>query len=86
MDEPRPPVVWLPSLNHGAHILAWLLHPDGEWWAHVERTVLVPPEAFVQRGESFVSYGFCVHSSAVEPRRGYDYSRVPRFHAEPLSD
>ncbi len=78
MDQ-RPPPVWLPTLSHGAHILAWWLR-DGEWWAHLRVISFVPPEGFGQK-ETFYTWELCAHSSLVQPRQGYDYKAVPRFRA-----
>lgn len=78
MKEERPPVVWLPSLGHGAHLLAWLLRDDGEWWAHLHVTAFTPDTGF-GRGETFYTWELTAHSSLVEQRTGWDYSKVPRF-------
>ncbi|GGK61476.1 hypothetical protein Sme01_03190 [Sphaerisporangium melleum] len=75
--QDRPPVVWLPSLDHGAHLLAWLLRDDGEWWAHLQVIHFVPDAGFGQRG-TFYGWELTAHSSLIEQRAGWDYSGVPR--------
>lgn len=78
--EERPPPVWLPSLNHGARILSWLLRADGEWWAHLRVTAFTPDTGFGHR-DTFYDWELCAHQSLVQRRDGWDYSRVPRFRA-----
>lgn len=78
--EERPPVVRLPSLGHGARLLAWYLRPDGEWWAHLRVMAFTPAAGFGRR-ETFVTWEMTVHSDLVEQRDGWDYSKVPRFRA-----
>lgn len=77
MDE-RPPPVWLPSLGHGAHILAWLLHDTGDWWALLRVSALAPQVADFARTD-FITWDLCAHQSLVQPRAGWDYTQVPRF-------
>ncbi len=76
-DEPRVPVVWLPTHNHGAGILAWLLRSDGEWWAHLSWVLTDPKAAYKE--PIFTRTEACVHASLIGKRTGYDYSRVPRY-------
>ncbi|GII87081.1 hypothetical protein Ssi03_50710 [Sphaerisporangium siamense] len=77
--EERPPPVWLPSLGHGAHLLAWLLHHN-DWWAHLAVIQTVPPGGFGQQ-DTFYSWELCAHAAMVQPREGWDYTRVPRLRA-----
>jgi hypothetical protein len=80
MEEDRPPVVYLPSLGHGAHLLAWLLRDDGQWWAHLAVTSLVPNSGF-GRQDTFYDWELTAHSSLIVQRAGWDYTRVPKRRA-----
>ncbi len=77
--QDHPPVVWLPSLGHGAHLLAWLLR-DGEWWAHLSLIDFVPDAGFGRQG-TFYDWQLTAHSSLIERRSGWDYAGVPRRRA-----
>lgn len=79
--EDRPPVVRLPSLGHGARLLAWFLRPDGEWWAHLQLIDFTPTSGIGRSRETFYAWSLCVHSDLIEQRDGWDYSTVPRFRA-----
>lgn len=81
MEEERPPVVWLPTLEHGAYLLAWLLRDDGAWWAHLLLVDFIPDAGFGRSSELFYTWELCAHSSLIEQRNGWDYSRVPRLRA-----
>ncbi len=83
--EDRPPPVWLPSLNHGARILAWFLRSDGEWWAHLQVIAFTPLDGFGKR-DTFFDWELCAHSSLVQPRKGWDYTKVPRRRAADSRD
>ncbi|MFC6080942.1 hypothetical protein [Sphaerisporangium aureirubrum] len=76
MDEPRPPVVWIPTYRHGAGLIAWLSH-DGEWWAHLVWVKTNPKARYKE--PDFVRFEACLPATMIIPRTGYDYSRVPRY-------
>lgn len=71
----RPPAVWIPSLGHGAGLLGWHRRPDG-WWAHLVCVTSVDwGGSYV---DSLIEWELWSHESLIQPRLGYDYSRVPR--------
>lgn len=83
MDQERIPVVWITSLDTGGHILSWHRALDGTWWAHVQCLDLILDTAWSRHHGSFVAYAMCVRADDVQPRAGWDYSRVPRTYSTP---